>query len=313
MQSAKKTIIVADDKKVNLQIGKLMPEVQLPCAKVLVVDDVVASLDVARVLMKPYKIQVDCVTSGQQAIDAIQKEEVKYNAVFMDHMMPGIDGVEATRLIRKIGTEYAATVPVIAFTANEFTGNEKLFYDAGFQDFISKPIDISQLDVIINRWVMDNPEEASTLPQEDKQAEPAKLVFDKHGQTDRRSAEIGRGIDRPLEGVDIQEGIQHLGGDEELFWEILQSFVVNIPSFIGKARNPVEDDLTEYHIAIHSIKGACRTIVAHELAKRAAKLDESAKNGDYGYIEEHNDAFLDSLEKLAASIDSLLTQMGKKI
>jgi CheY-like chemotaxis protein len=79
-------------------------------------------------MMKPYGMKIDCVTSGQEAIDAIRAEKVKYNAIFMDHMMPGMDGIEATRIIREeIGTEYAKTVPVIALTANAIVGNEEMF------------------------------------------------------------------------------------------------------------------------------------------------------------------------------------------
>jgi signal transduction histidine kinase len=102
--------------------------IRLPYARVLVVDDVVTNLDVAKGMMKPYAMQVDCVTGGQEAIDLVRAEEVLYNAIFMDQMMPGIDGLETTRIIREeIGTEYARTVPIIALTANAIVGNEEMF------------------------------------------------------------------------------------------------------------------------------------------------------------------------------------------
>jgi CheY-like chemotaxis protein len=112
-----------------------LTRIKLPYARVLVVDDVQTNLDVARGMLKPYEIQVDCVSSGQQAIDAIRNGTVRYNAIFMDHRMPGMDGIEATLRIRDIGTEYAKTVPVIALTANAILGNEDMFLKRGFQAF----------------------------------------------------------------------------------------------------------------------------------------------------------------------------------
>ncbi len=127
---------------------------KLPDARVLVVDDVVTNLDVVRGMMKPYEMKIDCATSGRQAVEMIRAEKHRYNAVFMDHMMPEMDGMEATRAIREeIGTEYARNIPIIALTANAIVGTEEMFLNNGFQDFISKPIDMAQLDAVLRRWV----------------------------------------------------------------------------------------------------------------------------------------------------------------
>jgi len=115
--------------------------VRMPYARVLIVDDVPTNLDVTRGMMKPYGMQIDCAGSGQQAIDMIRAEEVRYHAIFMDHMMPEMDGIEATRIIREeIGTEYSQNVPITALTANAIVGNEEMFLSKGFQALISKPI-----------------------------------------------------------------------------------------------------------------------------------------------------------------------------
>ena len=139
---------------------------KMPYARVLIVDDVATNLDVAKGLMRPYGMQIDCVTSGRQAVEAIRDEKVRYNAVFMDHMMPGMDGVVATQLIREIDTEYARTVPIIALTANAVIGNEQKFLDAGFQAYITKPIEISRLDSVIRQWVRDKGKECKQDMQE---------------------------------------------------------------------------------------------------------------------------------------------------
>jgi CheY-like chemotaxis protein len=125
----------------------------LSYARVLVVDDSRFNLEVAKGLMKKYKMQVDCVTSGQAAIDRIKREEPIYDAIFMDHMMPEMDGIEAAGKIREIGTSYAQTIPIIALTANAVVGTEDLFFEHNFQAFIPKPIDIQLLDSVIEQWV----------------------------------------------------------------------------------------------------------------------------------------------------------------
>jgi signal transduction histidine kinase/CheY-like chemotaxis protein len=127
---------------------------QLPYARVLIVDDVDINCDVARGMMIPYGMQVDCAASGQEAVDLIRSENVKYNAIFMDHMMPGMDGIEAVRIIRhEIGTEYAKNIPIIALTANAIIGAEGMFLGSGFQAYISKPIEVERLDSVIREFI----------------------------------------------------------------------------------------------------------------------------------------------------------------
>jgi PAS domain S-box-containing protein len=131
----------------------------LSYAKVLVVDDFPTNLDVAAGMLGKYKIQVDCLTGGQEAVDRIAAGEPVYNVVFMDHMMPGMDGVEATKKIRALGTKYAENLPIIALTANAVAGNEQMFLDNGFSAFLPKPFNVMLLDSIIQRWVRDKEKE----------------------------------------------------------------------------------------------------------------------------------------------------------
>ena len=149
----------ADTKK-NVQAKLVRPD--LSYANVLVVDDMQTNLDVAVGLLRKYKMRVDCVNSGQDAIDAIAKGETKYDAIFMDHMMPEMDGVEAAHLIRGLNTEYARTIPIIALTANAIAGNEQMFFENDFQAFLAKPINIMNLDSIVQRWVRDKSREINT-------------------------------------------------------------------------------------------------------------------------------------------------------
>ncbi|MCL2293809.1 MAG: ATP-binding protein, partial [Spirochaetes bacterium] len=134
---------------------KLLERPDLSFARVLVVDDMQINLDVASGLLRKYKMQVDCVLNGKKAIELIRCGKPVYNAIFMDHMMPEMDGIETANTIRAIGTEYARKIPVVALTANAIQGTEDIFYAHGFQAFLSKPIDIMQLDSIIKKLIHD--------------------------------------------------------------------------------------------------------------------------------------------------------------
>jgi signal transduction histidine kinase/DNA-binding response OmpR family regulator/HPt (histidine-containing phosphotransfer) domain-containing protein len=130
--------------------------IPMPYGKVLIVDDVETNLYVAEGLMSPYKLQIQTVTSGIDAIHLIETGNV-YDIIFMDHMMPKMDGIEATKRIRALGY----TGCIIALTANAITGNDVMFLQNGFDDFISKPIDIRQLNSALNKYIRDAHKQAS--------------------------------------------------------------------------------------------------------------------------------------------------------
>ncbi|MCL2284555.1 MAG: ATP-binding protein [Fibromonadales bacterium] len=123
----------------------------MPHGKVLIVDDVESNLYVAKGLMTPYGLSIDVVTSGFEAIEKIKEGNI-YDIIFMDHMMPEIDGIETTNRIREMGY----TRPIVALTANAIIGQTKLFFENGFDDFVSKPIDIRQLNKVLNKFVCNN-------------------------------------------------------------------------------------------------------------------------------------------------------------
>jgi PAS domain S-box-containing protein len=145
------------DKKKSVNEKLVRPD--LSYARVLVVDDFPTNLDVAAGMLGKYKMHVECVLSGKEALDRISAGEPIYNAIFMDHMMPGMDGIEATKLIRSLGTKYAENIPIIALTANVVAGNEQMFLDNGFSAFLPKPFNVMLLDSIIQHWVRDKSRE----------------------------------------------------------------------------------------------------------------------------------------------------------
>ena len=269
--------------------SKLM-RLKLPYVRVLVVDDVQTNLDVARGMLKPYEIQVDCVLGGQQAIDAMRDTNVRYNAIFMDHMMPGMDGIEATQKIREIGTEYAKSVPIIALTANAIVGNEEMFLKNGFQAFLSKPIDIMRLDLEIRRWLRDKSRETDHMSEHVTQ------------QTDSETGEI--------EGLDKEKALIQFGGSEETLWIVLQSYVDNTPALLEKIRTCTEEELTDYTLLVHGIKGTSYGICANVVGKQAESLEHAARQGDFKFISEHNTALIEATEALIERIKAVLQKHG---
>ncbi|MCL1829532.1 MAG: ATP-binding protein, partial [Oscillospiraceae bacterium] len=275
--------------------------VKLPYANVLVVDDTVSNLDVARGLLKPYGMHVDCVSSGYMAIEAIRKEKVRYNAVFMDHMMPEMDGIEATTHIREIGTDYAKNVPIIACTANAIVGNDEMFLGKGFQDFLSKPIDIARLDEIVRNWVADKEQEH--LHDDANDASPATAGL----------SDYARGVfgELPVSiDIDVDKGVERFMGDAEVYLDILRSFVVNTRQLQQKVEKAGEDGRADYEIVVHGIKGSSRNIFAATVGDMAEALEKAAKEGDLVFISENNKQFTETLEELLSGLETALAKIS---
>jgi signal transduction histidine kinase/CheY-like chemotaxis protein/HPt (histidine-containing phosphotransfer) domain-containing protein len=271
----------------------------IPYASVLVVDDVPTNLDVARGMLKPYGMTVECVSSGQAAIDKIREAKVKYNAIFMDHMMPGMDGIEAVRIIRgEIGTGYAKTVPIIALTANAITGNEEFFLNHGFQAFLTKPIDIMLMDAAINRWVRDKTQEKE-LVKENKETETP-------GEESRLKS-IAREVG--IEGFTIETGLDMVDGDEESWLEILRSYIQHTRATLESIRNPTAETLADYTITVHGIKGASYSLGAGEVGKLAETLEHSGRAGDLKFAQVHTAEFIEAADKLLAGLSELLDKV----
>jgi signal transduction histidine kinase/CheY-like chemotaxis protein len=131
------------------------PSVTFPNARILIVDDVEINLEVAKGMIEAYGPVIDCVESGQAAIDLI-RDGIKYDIIFMDHMMPGLDGIETVNIIREelgASSEYARTVPIAALTANAIIGNEAMFLEQGFQAMLSKPMEIDKLEALLIKYL----------------------------------------------------------------------------------------------------------------------------------------------------------------
>ncbi|MCL2008456.1 MAG: ATP-binding protein [Treponema sp.] len=125
-------------------------------ARILIVDDIATNLKVAEGLLAPYRAKVETCLNGSSAVELIKQRAMhgeNYDLVFMDHMMPGMDGIETTVAIRALEGEYFKTIPIIALTANAVSGMREMFLEKGFNDFLAKPIDVSKLDEVLDLWI----------------------------------------------------------------------------------------------------------------------------------------------------------------
>jgi len=275
---------------------KIRERISLPYARVLVVDDVITNIDVAKGLLKPYNVKVDSVTSGREAVKTILSEKVHYDAIFMDHMMPVMDGIEATKQIRKLNSEYAKNIPIIALTANAIVGNEELFLSNGFQDFIPKPIEFDRLDAVLNKWVRDEEQEKKLFINNMPGVSSIKFSGNKNLQALKNGAQ----------GLNIQKGLSRFNGDVDAYIGILRSYIINIPQFLEKTNEVTAKNLSDYETIIHGIKGSSRSIMADEVGSMAEILERAASKGDIDYILTHNKSFKETAEKLISDMENML-------
>jgi signal transduction histidine kinase/CheY-like chemotaxis protein/HPt (histidine-containing phosphotransfer) domain-containing protein len=271
--------------------------INLSYARVLIVDDNPTNLDVAKGLMGLYGMAIDCVTGGQQAVDIIRNEKVRYDAIFMDHMMPDMNGIEAAKIIRdEIKTDYAKNIPIIALTANAIVGNEEMFMSKGFQAFLSKPIDLANLDAVLRQWVRDK--KAETIL-------PVKTVDN----------EVMSGGERripDIPGLDVDRGIGRFDFNEDIYIRCLQSFVRNTSPILEKINRADAVDLDSYAITVHGIRGSSAGIFAEEAEHAAEALENAAKAGDHEFILTNNPGFISLISKLISDIGDALAKSGIK-
>ncbi|MCL2775274.1 MAG: ATP-binding protein [Oscillospiraceae bacterium] len=289
----------------NCQISRKLVRADLCYARVLIVDDMPSNLEVAAGLLRKYKMQADCETGGRAAIERIKRGKPVYDAVFIDHMMPEIDGIETTEAIRALGTEYARTIPIIALTANAISGTKEMFLEHGFQAFLSKPIDIMSLDTIVRQWI-------ERKSYETEMFETAKVSAVKSLPCPKScNAETAMPVFE-ITGIDAQIGLAHCDGDYKIYQSVLRAYAAHAHEIIGKLRDVTEETLPYYVIAVHGLKSSSANIGAEKIKEAAANLETMAKNGDLPEILSRNKTFLEDIESLVSGIQSWIKEYDSK-
>ncbi|MCL2801871.1 MAG: ATP-binding protein [Treponema sp.] len=234
----------------------------MPYGHVLIVDDVETNLYVAKGLMASYGLLIETAISGFEAVEKIREGKV-YDIIFMDHMMPKMDGIEAVKIIRSFGY----TKPIVALTANALSGQAEMFLQKGFDDFISKPIDIRQLNMSLNRLIRDK--------------YPLEIV-----QAARRQKELG-GFNQPEISAQLAEFFIR---DAKKAAAVMEAIYIN------KCRRA--DDVSMFIINIHAMKSALANVGEDDLSAEASKLEQAGREKNIKLIIADLPAFLEALYTL---------------
>lgn len=246
-----------------------------PDADILLVDDSDVNLTVARGLLAPLQMNIDTALSGRECLEKITKK--RYDIIFMDHMMPGMDGVETTVLIRRGQTD-CRDAPIIALTANVLAETKEMFFQSGMNDFVAKPIEMKVIVSKIKQWL---PAE-KVIPATDDEIKARESAGD--ADTDADEIEI--------EGLDTEYALSLLGR-KDLFWEVLRDWYRALPKKIALIEGYCQGrDWKSYTIEVHALKSSSRQIGALKLSKLAEELEAAGKVGDTDVIVQNTDALL---------------------
>ena len=260
-----------------------------PDARILVVDDNLVNLKVAEGFLSAYKAELELVNSGYEAIHRIEEGTV-YDIIFMDHMMPELDGVETTRIIRSMESEYAKNVPIIALTANAIKHVEDTFIEAGMNGFVPKPIDLKLLGAVMKKWI---PEEK----QLKKTVEAAEAVID---GSDNKQIHI--------EGMDFERALEKYGGNTNALLDILGViYTEGIKKLDEMEKLLHERNYERYVIEAHSVKGICAGICADRLSEHAKAHEFAGKEGRTDYIDHDGKNLLSEYRRLLDGIRPYVT------
>lgn len=274
-----------------------------PNAHVLVVDDNKVNLDVTARLLTTYGIKADLADSGAKAIEMINS--AYYDLVFMDHMMPDMDGVDTTKMIRARGDAYSSELPIVALTANAISGAKEMFLESGFNDFISKPIQIPLLEKILEAWL---PEQMITYSE----------AGGKNFRADTPDNSVIFGIepdgayippadmaedDIVIPNVDVMAGLKLCGGNIDAYLAILKTFMETAEESILRIETYAHSrDYKNYTTEVHGLKSSSLAIGAAGLSEMAKNLEQAGKVEDYKYIAENTPALIARFSEIAENI-----------
>jgi len=248
----------------------------MPYGSVLVVDDVDTNIYVAKGLLAPYKLRIDSVNSGFAAIERIKRGKA-YDIIFMDHMMPQMDGIKATKIIRNMRYDR----PIVALTANAVAGQSDMFLRNGFDGFISKPIDVRELNSILNKFIRDK------QPQE---------VIDaawQQQQEDKDEKEQSSGDTQPA--IDPQLA--------EIFTRDTAKSLAALDAIVKNGGPYEEDEIRTYVINTHGMKSALANIGKMDLSANALKLEQLGRDKNVEAMASETPAFLSSLRALLEELN----------
>ena len=242
-----------------------------PKAEILVVDDNAINLTVVKGLLNPLKMKIDTALSGKDAV--LMTTDKRYDIIFMDHMMPEMDGVETTRVIRRLlGNN--GQVPIIALTANAVEGTAEMFINEGMNDFVKKPIEMRVIISKLHKWLP--PEKIEK--NRDKKMNAARLNANRDNKASQTTTDIS------IEGLDVKRAMEFLG-NENLFWSVLKEYYRVIDKKCAMIQEyEQKEQWKEYTVEVHALKSASKQIGALDLAQVAEQMEAAGNAGNAALI-----------------------------
>ncbi|MCL1910735.1 MAG: ATP-binding protein [Leptospirales bacterium] len=280
---------ILNDKKTEKRLTKAAANFIAPSAKLLIVDDIQTNILVAEGLLAPYRTELHACGNGREALEMVKKNN--YDIVFMDHMMPGMDGVEATAAIRAMDGDYFKEVPIVALTANAISGMKEMFLSKGFSDYLSKPIEIAKLNGIMDKWIPQGKRESIDI---------SKIKTDARNSGDEKAL-------LTIHGVDVNKGITMTGGTFEGYLQVLALFRRDAEERLALLKElPDKEKLPFFTSQVHALKGASGALGAADVSAKAAELETAGKAGDMDIITRLLPEFTRNLAELIEGIRSAL-------
>lgn len=279
-------VLTGEDSHMSLHNKFIAPQ-----ARVLVVDDNAMNLKVMARLLLPYQLKVTMAGSGQEALEKLNAPD--FDCVFLDHMMPEMDGVETLHKIRQKPGLYYQSLPVIAFTANAIGGAREMFISEGFNDFIAKPIELSVLERILRRYI---PSQMQIVVEDGDDVQLPSAA-----PSETAAPESGR-LRLTRAGIDLEHAYAYCGG-EEGFREIVAIFhAEGEKRRVNLTRYFAGQDWQNYVICVHALKGNAKGIGADDLSGTAKELEFAGKEGRIDYILQNHE---DMMKKHDALLEAL--------
>ncbi len=260
-----------------------------PNAKILIVDDTVMNLTVVKGLLKQTKIKIDTADSGYECLSIVTKN--KYDIIFLDHRMPGIDGIETLHRMQEMHNNLNQDTPVISLTANAISGARKQYIDAGFQDYLTKPIDSAKLEEMIIEY----------LPPEKV------LAVDENSAVEENISEetLPEWL-KNLDSLNIADGLKNCGSVDS-YLDALTVFAQSVISGAKEIANFYKSsDWKNYTTKVHALKSSARVIGANELSEKARRLEDAGNSGYIDEIKKDTDGLLELYISYSEKLSPLL-------
>lgn len=273
---------------------------------VLVVDDNRMNIRVVEGLLQEYGIKVSFALSGEDALKKIKTKE--YDLIFMDHMMPGMDGVETLHLIRSLDDDYFKQIPVLALTANAIAGAREMFIQEGFNDFIPKPIESSVLLRALKRHIVFR----RNIVKDNKLTQVLEELSVKESLQEEILKEELPKEELVIGNLDVKKGLLYCGNKKNYF-NILEAHLENGKEHIKLIKQLyAEENWKNYTVAVHGTKSSMLNIGAVELSEMAKNLEQAGKEGDITYIHKYHEEMLIEYERILALISNWFAENNEK-